>query len=89
MHLRARITIIFRRTNDAEIVRQSTDPDNNPIPEGLDFQSWVEENELVIEIQSNKGINSLSATAEDFLSSVDLIIRVSEDFDKGLQSPLN
>lgn len=60
---------------DAQRVLDSVLPDNVPLPPGLRIESRVLNGRLVFKIECDRGLDSLRATLEDLLSSVDLSLR--------------
>jgi hypothetical protein len=60
---------------EAEEVHQAISPDNFPLPPGLEIDSQVKDNMLVVEINCSRGPKSLGATVEDLMSAIDLSLR--------------
>ena len=73
-----RIELKFDSEKDARTVSQSVTPDNFPLPNGLEIKSSIIQNTIVFEIKCNRGLESLAATIEDLLGSIDLSIRTAE-----------
>jgi len=76
--MKARIELTFSSTEDSEQVRRSIYPDNTPLPDGMTIESSVEGNILVLEIISERGIDSFRGTIEDIMSAIDLSVRTIE-----------
>ena len=74
----SRIELKFDSEKDARTVSQSVTPDNFPLPNGLEIKSSIIKNTIVFEIKCNRGLESLAATIEDLLGSIDLSIRTSK-----------
>ena len=79
--MKADIEIEFESSKDAEQVQKSIDPDNTPVPIGIEIDTIVEGKTLKIVINCNRGIDSFRATVEDIMSAIDLAIRTIESID--------
>ena len=79
--MKATITLSFQSTKDAERVLSAINPDNSPLPQGLEIESLVKGTQLLILIHCTRSINSFGSTIEDILSAIDLSIRTSDSFD--------
>ncbi len=66
------INIVFSDEDTATHILDSIEPDNRPLPEGIHILCRVEDCNLIIEISSTRGIDSLRNTIEDILSAIDL-----------------
>ena len=71
----AKIHIEFKSNEDATHVLEAINPDNSPLPPGISIQNHVEDSRLMIQIECERGIDSLRATVEDIMSAIDLSIR--------------
>jgi len=78
--MKAKITLSFQTENDAERVLSVIKPDNSPLPEGLEIECFVHDDQLSIMLHCTRGINSLGSTIEDILSAIDLSLRTVESF---------
>lgn len=74
--MKAKVSITFNSVEEAEQVRESICPDNSPLPSGMEIDTTIEGNILVITITCEKGIDSFRGTIEDMMSAIDLSIRV-------------
>jgi tRNA threonylcarbamoyladenosine modification (KEOPS) complex Pcc1 subunit len=71
----AEIMIEFKSYEDATHIMEAINPDNSPLPPGITIQTQVEDTQLIIRIQCERGIDSLRATVEDIMSAIDLSAR--------------
>jgi len=78
MLLKAQIRIQLSSEDEAERVFQAVSPDNHPLPSGLEIEAKREKKNLIFEIKSTRGIDSLGATIEDLMSAIDLSLRTTE-----------
>lgn len=74
----ATIEIIFDSVKEAERVQRAIDPDNTPIPEGIEIHTSVLEGTLSVTIRCERGIDSFRSTVEDIMSAIDLSIRTQQ-----------
>ena len=74
----ATIKLNFQSSKIAKRTLEAINPDNAPLPKGLQIDCSVEETKLLIRIQCERGIGSLGATLEDLMSSIDLSLRTSD-----------
>lgn len=79
--MKAVISLDLHSPEEAERVLQAINPDNAPLPQGLEIDCVVRESQLLISIHCKRGLNSLSSTIEDILSAIDLSIRTSKSLD--------
>ena len=63
------------RSKDAVQVMESINPDNSPLPEGIEIHAEVQDARLIVRIRCNRGIDSLRSTIEDIMSAIDLSVR--------------
>lgn len=77
----ATIEIEFQSSEIAERVLDSISPDNSPLPAGLSIECTVKGADLLVRIYCERRIESLGATLEDIMSSIDLSMRTSETVD--------
>jgi hypothetical protein len=75
------ISLSFKTPKDAKRILLAINPDNSPLPLGLEIECHAEDTKLIIEIQCERGITSLGSTIEDILSAIDLSIRTSDSLD--------
>ncbi|MFW9910866.1 MAG: CTAG/PCC1 family protein [Candidatus Thorarchaeota archaeon] len=73
--MKAVIELNLESSLEAERVLQAISPDNFPLPRGLEIDSQVKDNALVVEINCSRGPKSLGATVEDLMSAIDLSLR--------------
>ncbi len=71
----ASIEIEFESDKDAIQVMESINPDNSPLPQGIEIHTEVRDARLVVKIRCNRGIDSLRSTIEDIMSAIDLSVR--------------
>ena len=77
----ASIEIEFQSSEIAKRVLDTISPDNSPLPTGLTIECAVIGACLSVKIHCEKRIESLGATLEDIMSSIDLSMRTSESVD--------
>ncbi|MFX1261033.1 MAG: CTAG/PCC1 family protein [Promethearchaeota archaeon] len=73
--MKAVIELTLEFPLEAEEVLQAISPDNFPLPPGLEIDSQVKDNVLVVEINCSRGPKSLGATIEDLMGAIDLSLR--------------
>ena len=73
--MKAVIELNLESSSEAKKVLQAISPDNFPLPPGLEIDSRVKEDVLVVEINCSRGPKSLGATVEDLMSAIDLSLR--------------
>jgi len=76
-----RIQLAFESQEEAETTLSAISPDNSPLPEGLKIDCTLEDQQVNIEIQSSRSLESLAATLEDIMSAIDLSLRTSDSVD--------
>ena len=74
----ATIEIVFDSVKEAEQVQRAINPDNTPIPEGIEIHTAVLEETLSVTIRCERGIDSFRFTVEDIMSAIDLSIRTQQ-----------
>ncbi|MHA1926386.1 MAG: CTAG/PCC1 family protein [Candidatus Thorarchaeota archaeon] len=79
--MKAVIELNFASSLEAKEVLQAISPDNFPLPPGLEIDSRVKENVLVVEIICSRGPRSLGATVEDLMSAIDLSLRTMKSIE--------
>lgn len=67
--------LFFENVEEAEIALESIQPDNYPLPRGLDLSMWVEGKKLKVYVESDRTILSLLSTLDDILSMINLALR--------------
>jgi len=77
----ATLEIEFQSSEIAERVLDIISPDNSPLPTGLTIECVVKGACLYVKIHCERNIESLGATLEDIMSSIDLSMRTSESVD--------
>jgi hypothetical protein len=78
----SRVELKFEFGADAEYILQSVSPDNFPLPKGLQIKSSRFQNQVIFEIECERGLESLAATIEDLLSAIDLSIRTLDSINQ-------
>jgi len=76
----ARIRMCFEDASIAEIVMRALQPDNEPLPSGMELSARMSGCEVVFEIRSRRPIISLLTTLDDILVSTMLVLRVVQSF---------
>ena len=79
--MKGTISLNFQSPKDAERILLAINPDNTPLPQGLEIDCLVKGTQLLISIHCERGLSSLSSTIEDILSAIDLSMRTSESLD--------
>ena len=79
--MKALIELNLASSSEAKEVLQAISPDNFPLPPGLEIDSQVKENVLVVEINCSRGPKSLGATVEDLMSAIDLSLRTMKSIE--------
>lgn len=69
---KAIIRIRFCDEGEARIVRQAVEPDDTPLPPGLLIETRQDSALLFFEITCDRGPESLLATIDDLLASIQL-----------------
>lgn len=59
-------------------ILKSVSPENSGLPRGLTITSRIDGPTIYFDIATSRGVQSLMATVEDLLSSIDLVIRTME-----------
>jgi hypothetical protein len=73
---RAELRVAFCDDRESEGALRSLLPDNEPLPAGLSIGMVREGNVLVTEVTCERGVDSLLATLDDLLASLNLAERV-------------
>lgn len=73
--MRTVIELTLASSMEAKEVLEAISPDNFPLPAGLEIDTRVDENLLVVKITCSRGPKSLGATVEDLMSAIDLSLR--------------
>jgi hypothetical protein len=79
--MKALIELNLASSSEAKEVLQAISPDNFPLPPGLEIDSQVKENVLIVEINCSRGPKSLGATVEDLMSAIDLSLRTMKSIE--------
>ncbi len=69
---RAELRVFFCDDRESEGALRSLVPDNEPLPPGLSIGMAREGNVLVAEVSCERGVDSLLATLDELLSSLNL-----------------
>ncbi len=83
---RAELRVVFCDDRESEGALRSLLPDNEPLPPGLSVEMVVEGRVLVAEIRCERGVDSLLATLDDLLASLNLAERVFCSRDRSVES---
>jgi len=75
--MRASISLEFKSEQLASQALLTIEPDNTPLPEGLEIRCGTDAAVLHIKIETSRSIESLMATMEDILSAIDLYLRAT------------
>ncbi len=73
---RADLRVAFCDDRESEGALRSLLPDNEPLPPGLSVEMVIEGRELVVKVRCERGVDSLLATLDDLLASLNLAERV-------------
>jgi hypothetical protein len=71
----ARVRMCFEDSSTAEIVMMALQPDNEPLPRGIELSARMSGREVVFEVRSRRPIMSLLATIDDILASAMLALK--------------
>jgi len=75
------IQLDFESEEEAKRTLSAISPDNSPLPEGLEIECSLDNQQVKIMIRSSRSLESLAATLEDVMSAIDLSLRTSESID--------
>lgn len=75
------IQLNFESEEEATRTLLAISPDNSPLPEGLEIECSLDNQQVNITIHSSRSLESLAATLEDVMSAIDLSLRTSESVD--------
>lgn len=78
MILTANIKLKFQNQKIANDILEVILPDNSPLPSGLEIESIIDDEQLVVNIRCTRGIESFQSTIEDIMSAIDLSIRTTQ-----------
>lgn len=78
----ARLRMRLENSSIADLVMRALQPDNQPLPEGLELSMRREDSELVFEIRSRRPIASLLATLDDIVASAILALKAARQIDQ-------
>lgn len=67
--------LFFKNIEEAEIALKSIQPDNYPLPRGLELNMEIKGEKLAIYVESERTVLSLLTTLDDILSMVKLALR--------------
>jgi hypothetical protein len=75
------IQLDFESEEEAKRTLFAISPDNSPLPEGLEIDCSLDNQQVKIMIRSSRSLESSAATLEDVMSAIDLSLRTSESTD--------
>ena len=76
-----RIQLDFESEEEARRTLSAISPDNSPLPEGLEIDCSLDNQQVSVTIQSSRSLESLAATLEDIMSAIDLSLRTSDSIE--------
>ena len=71
----AKLELAFENAEEAEMTLKSIQPDNYPLPHGLELSMKVKDNRLEVYIECERNLLSLLNTLDDILSMVSLAFK--------------
>ncbi len=74
----AEIVLTFDDETIAKRTLQSISPDNTPLPEGLQIKTNLDNNQIRLQIECNRGLDSFRATREDLMSAISLSLKTGK-----------
>lgn len=77
-----RIKMSFDDSSIAKLVLKALQPDNEPLPSGMELSSRMSDGEVVFEIRSRRPIMSLLATLDDIIASAILVLKAAQALDR-------
>lgn len=81
---RAEIRIRFCDPSEAQLVFKAINPDNAPLPKGMELRCEVSGDELLVTVETVRPVESLLSTIDDLLNSIKLAETViCSDLKKG------
>ncbi|KXH76506.1 MAG: hypothetical protein AM326_02685 [Candidatus Thorarchaeota archaeon SMTZ-45] len=75
------IKLNFESKEDARRTLLAITPDNTPLPEGLEIECSLDNQQVNVRIRSSRSLESLAGTLEDLMSAIDLSMRTSDSVD--------
>ncbi len=75
------IKLNFESKEDARRTLLAISPDNTPLPEGLEIECSLNDQQVYVTIRSSRSLESLAGTVEDIMSAIDLSMRTSDSVD--------
>lgn len=72
IELKIEIIIEFSEKDIAEKIFKAINPDNKPLPKGLEIKSWVDNNKIFFYIECKRSIYSLLFTINDIFEMISL-----------------
>lgn len=75
------IQLNFESKEDARRTLLAISPDNTPLPEDLEIECSLNDQQVHITIRSSRSLESLAGTVEDIMSAIDLSMRTSDSID--------
>jgi len=79
--LSVHIKLNFESKEDARRTLLAITPDNTPLPEGLEIECSLDNQQVNVRIRSSRSLESLAGTLEDLMSAIDLSMRTSDSVD--------
>ena len=74
---RADLRLVFGGEEEAELAARAIEPDNQPLPRGLELEMRRAGKEVLIQIRCERTLASLLATLDDILAMMLLALRVA------------
>lgn len=71
----ARLKIEFNTPEEAKIALRSIEPDNYPLPRGLQLSMEVRDNVVYVYVECERTLSSLLTTLDDILSMMNLALK--------------
>ena len=68
-----KMTIECKNAGIAEIIAKSLEPENKQLDENTSIIMLIEENELIIELESSSSLSTLRNTIDDIISTISTI----------------
>lgn len=74
---RARLSLLFESEEEAELAASSVEPDNEPLPRGLELVMEREGSRVEVVVLCDRTLASLLTTLDDLLSMMLLSLKVA------------
>jgi len=85
----ARIRLGFGLQSTAEKVGRAISPENTEAPEGLSIVLRTTGTEIIVDMECDRGLDSLRNTIEDTLGAIDMAIRIKREIESRPHSKEN